>query len=99
MLGCYRKDDRGILAALRLVDGYGISRNNLIEIRIVVRDKSSVKVNGDFAVLGINPGDPSDVSVEDFPVVIVDSLHDLVTESECLAANGEASLAGVQSLL
>ena len=53
-MGDNRKDHDRVLAPLGFVDGYGIGQDDLIEIRLVIRDPSPIEFDGHLSFLRID---------------------------------------------
>ena len=91
--------DDGIFAALGLVDGGGVGKDQLVQLRYVVLDAPVVEADRQRPVLQVHPLDDADVAVEDFLFIVVPDLHDLVALPVYVTPSAQATLAGVYGLL
>ena len=92
-------DDDGIFTALTLVDGCGIGETELIEFCGLIFHCFAIETDSQCAVLHINSGDDSDVTVEHFLGVVVLELQHAVAFAEHESGTGEAVAGGVDTLL
>lgn len=99
MLNEHRDYHHRILRALRFVHGDGIGKDNLIEIREIIGHLPAIKDDADLLGFGIDFQDTPDVSIEDFLVVIVFDLHDLVANTKFPRPSRNALPGWIESVL
>src|ERR1035437_8818449 len=95
-------DHRRELRALRLVDGYGVGKRDLIQLAEVVRDQPVVESDGEFLFHLIDLLDGADVPVEDLLRVVDLRLNHFVPNLEPPSKSLRGGLTGtnrVQSAL
>src|SRR5699024_8691406 len=73
-----RHDYDRIFRSLGFMNGCGISMHQFIKLSSIVLNASPIKIHQKGTVLHINGLDDTNISVEDFLVVIVLDLHDLI---------------------
>ena len=94
VLGQDRNDHGGILRALALVDGGGVGGNQRVKLAEAVGHRAPVEARHEFARLGIDVDDITDVAVVDFLVVVILDLHDLVAGRKGPAETLDLAFAG-----
>jgi hypothetical protein len=83
MLRAHGDDDAGELAALAFVDGQRVGELQFVEFAGLVFDEAlRIVAHVDLQRIGVDGGDVADVAVEDFLVVVVVRLDDLVADAE-----------------
>src|SRR5689334_797294 len=94
VLGHDRDHDGRVLRALALMDGHGIGRDQRVELAKAVGDRTAVEAGVEFADIGIDVVDITDVTVIDLLVVVVLDLHDLIARRESPIEALDLAIAG-----
>src|SRR5262249_18272707 len=82
MLRQHWNDDRRVFRALALVDGYGIGRNERVQLAEAIGDGTSVEARSKLAFVKVEIHHIADIAVVDLLVVVFLDLHDLVAGCE-----------------
>jgi hypothetical protein len=99
MLSKNGDNHRRVLGALRFMNRYRICQYHFIQISEILGDLPPVKGDGNFLSFKINFGDPANVTIKDFFVIVVLNLHHLVTDSEIPPASRQHLFRGIKCLL
>ena len=89
----------GVLRSLSLVYGGGVSQDQFVKLRHIIGHEPVVEVHGQLPFFQVHGFHDADVPIEDFFVVIVPDLHDLVTDAEDVSAALQSRFPGIQCLL
>ena len=89
------RDDYGrIFRTLTFVNGRRIGRHEHVKFPKSVSDRAAVKAGNDFAGIGVDIVDVTDIAVVDLFVVIIFDLHDFVAGGESPAEPFHLAIAG-----
>ena len=89
-----RHDHDGVFTPLTLMNRCGVSEDNLVQFRNVIDDLPSIKGCRQFPLLQIDLYNRSDIPVEDFFVIVVSDLHDLVPDTVGVTTPMQAGITG-----
>ena len=94
MVHQHRHDHDRIFASLGFVDRHGIGQHQFIQLTDIVHYRAVIKAYGQLPFLFVYLQDNANITIEDFLLIIIPDLHNLVPGIKGIAASGKSRFPG-----